>query len=43
MIRIEHLTKRYEDTTVLNIAEMDIPKGQFWTCGKQQGRKNNAV
>ena len=30
MIRIEHLTKRYEDTTVLNIAEMDIPKGQVF-------------
>ena len=30
MIRIEHLKKRYEDTTVLNIAEMDIPKGQVF-------------
>ena len=30
MIRIEHLTKSYEDTTVLNIAEMDIPKGQVF-------------
>ena len=30
MIRIEHLTKRYEDTTVLKIAEMDIPKGQVF-------------
>ena len=30
MIRIEHLTKRYQDTTVLDIAEMDIPKGQVF-------------
>ena len=30
MIRIENLTKRYEDTTVLNIPEMDIPKGQVF-------------
>ena len=30
MIRIEQLTKRYEDTTVLNIPEMDIPKGQVF-------------
>jgi len=30
MIRIQHLTKSYEDTTVLNIAEMDIPKGQVF-------------
>ena len=30
MIRIEHLTKRYEDTTALNIPEMDIPKGQVF-------------
>ena len=30
MIRIEHLKKRYEDTTVLNIAKMDIPKGQVF-------------
>ena len=30
MIRIEHLKKLYEDTTVLNIAEMDIPKGQVF-------------
>ena len=30
MIRIEHLTKRYQDTTVLNINEMYIPKGQVF-------------
>jgi len=30
MIRIEQLTKRYGDTTVLNISEMDIPKGQVF-------------
>ena len=30
MIRIENLTKRYQDTTVLDIAEMDIPKGQVF-------------
>ena len=30
MIRIEQLTKRYGDTTVLNIPEMDIPKGQVF-------------
>ena len=30
MIRIEHFQKLYEDTTVLNIAEMDIPKGQVF-------------
>ena len=30
MIRIEHLKKRYEDTTVLNIVEMAIPKGQVF-------------
>jgi len=30
MMRIEHLTKRYQDTTVLDIAEMDIPKGQVF-------------
>ena len=30
MIRIENLTKRYQDTTVLDIAEIDIPKGQVF-------------
>ena len=30
MIRIENLTKRYQDITVLDIAEMDIPKGQLF-------------
>ena len=30
MIRIDQLTKRYGDTTVLNIPEMDIPKGQVF-------------
>ena len=30
MIRIENLTKRYQDTTVLDIAGMDIPKGQVF-------------
>ena len=30
MIRIEQLTKHYGDTTVLNIPEMDIPKGQVF-------------
>ena len=30
MIRIEQLTKSYGDTTVLNIPEMDIPKGQVF-------------
>jgi ABC-2 type transport system ATP-binding protein len=30
MIRIDQLTKSYGDTTVLNIPEMDIPKGQVF-------------
>ena len=30
MIRIEQLTKRYGDTTVLKIPEMDILKGQVF-------------
>lgn len=30
MIRIEQLTKQYGETTVLNITEMDIPKGQIF-------------
>ena len=30
MIRIEQLTKQYGETTVLNIPEMDIPKGQIF-------------
>ena len=30
MIRIENLIKRYQDTTVLDIAEIDIPKGQVF-------------
>ena len=30
MIRIEQLTKQYGETTVLNVPEMDIPKGQIF-------------
>ena len=30
MIRIEQLTKQYVETTVLNVPEMDIPKGQIF-------------
>jgi ABC-2 type transport system ATP-binding protein len=30
MIRIENLIKRYQDMTVLDIAEIDIPKGQVF-------------
>lgn len=30
MIRIEQLTKRYGETTVLNIPQMEIPKGQIF-------------
>ena len=44
MIRIEQLTKHYGDTTVLNISEMDIPKGQvFGLVGNNGAGKTNTV